>query len=63
MNKGLANLKVIERKREEEAAFAAWVAQDAKRKEVYGDVLNLLEKDILLPANIRRSPPTWAKRS
>ena len=46
MNKGLANLKVIDRKREEEAAFAAWVAQDAKRKEVYGDVLNLLEKGI-----------------
>ena len=44
MNKGLANLKVIDRKREEEAAFAAWVAQDEKRKEVYGDVLNLLEK-------------------
>ena len=44
MNKGLANLTVIDRKREEEAAFAAWVAQDAKRKEVYGDVLNLLEK-------------------
>ena len=44
MNKGQANLKVIDRKREEEAAFAAWVAQDAKRKEVYGDVLNLLEK-------------------
>ena len=44
MNKGLANLKVIDRKREEEAAFAAWGAQDAKRKEVYGDVLNLLEK-------------------
>ena len=44
MNKGLANLKVIDRKREEEAAFAAWVAQDAKRKEVYGDVLSLLEK-------------------
>ena len=44
MNKGLANLKVIDRKREVEAAFAAWVAQDAKRKEVYGDVLNLLEK-------------------
>ena len=35
---------MIDRKREEEAAFAAWVAQDAKRKEVYGDVLNLLEK-------------------
>ena len=44
MNKGLANLKVIDRKREEEAAFAAWGAQDAKRKEVYGDVLSLLEK-------------------
>lgn len=44
MNKGRANLKVIDRKREEEAAFAAWVAQDAKRKEVYGDVLSLLEK-------------------
>lgn len=44
MNKGLTNLKVIDRKREEEAAFAAWVAQDAKRKEVYGDVLSLLEK-------------------
>nr|WP_308596545.1 S46 family peptidase [uncultured Parabacteroides sp.] len=44
MNKGLANLKVIDRKRQEEAAFASWVAQDAKRKEVYGDVLNLLEK-------------------
>ena len=43
MNKGLANLKVIDRKREEEAAFAAWVAQDAKRKEGYGDVLNQLE--------------------
>ena len=44
MNKGLANLNVIDRKREEEAAFAAWVAQDPKRKEVYGDVLSLLEK-------------------
>ena len=44
MNKGLANQKVIDRKREDEAAFAAWVAQDAKRKEVYGDVLSLLEK-------------------
>ena len=44
MNKGLAHLKVIDRKREEEAAFAAWVAQNSKRKEVYGDVLSLLEK-------------------
>lgn len=30
MNKGLANLKVIDRKREEEAAFAAWVAPGCK---------------------------------
>ena len=52
MNKGLANLKVIDRKREEEAAFAAWVAQDAKRKEVYGDVLSLLEKGYRLSVGI-----------
>ncbi len=44
MNKGLANLKVIDRKKQEEAAFAAWVAKDAQRKEKYGEVLNLLEK-------------------
>ena len=28
MNKGLANLNVIERKRAEETAFADWVAKD-----------------------------------
>lgn len=44
MNRGLANLKVLDRKREEEAAFASWVAQDPKRKEKYGEVLELLEK-------------------
>jgi hypothetical protein len=44
MNRGLANLKVIDRKRQEEAAFAAWVAQDAQRGEKYGEVLRLLEK-------------------
>lgn len=44
MNRGLANLQVIDRKRAEEAAFAAWVAQDAQRQATYGDVLNLLEK-------------------
>ncbi len=43
MNKGLANLKVIDRKKKEEAEFAAWVAQDAKRQETYGQVLALLE--------------------
>ena len=44
MNKGLANLNVIDRKKEEEAAFAAWVAQNAERKAIYGDVLKLLER-------------------
>lgn len=44
MNRGLANLQVIDRKRAEEAAFAAWVAQNAQRQATYGEVLNLLEK-------------------
>lgn len=44
MNRGLANLGVIDRKKAEEAAFAAWVAQDAQRQTTYGDVLSLLEK-------------------
>ncbi|MCC8144315.1 MAG: S46 family peptidase [Tannerellaceae bacterium] len=44
MNRGLANLHVIDRKREEEAAFAAWVDQNPERKAKYGEVLNLLEK-------------------
>lgn len=44
MNKGLANLNVIERKRAEEMAFADWVAKDQARGAKYGEVLNLLEK-------------------
>ena len=44
MNKGLANLNVIDRKKAEEAAFAAWVAKDPKRQATYGEVLSLLEK-------------------
>ena len=44
MNKGLANLNVIERKRAEETAFADWVAKDQARGAKYGEVLNLLEK-------------------
>ncbi|MDD2952886.1 MAG: S46 family peptidase [Parabacteroides sp.] len=44
MNKGLANLNVIERKRAEETAFADWVAKDQTRGATYGEVLNLLEK-------------------
>jgi hypothetical protein len=44
MNKGLANLGVIDRKRAEEAAFTEWVGKDAGRKEKYGEVLTLLER-------------------
>ena len=44
MNRGLANLNVIERKKAEEAAFHTWVNQSPDRKTMYGDVLNLLEK-------------------
>lgn len=44
MNRGIANLNVIERKREEEAAFSAWVEGMPERKAKYGEVLSLLEK-------------------
>ena len=44
MNRGMANLNVIERKQEQEKEFATWVAQSPERKAVYGDVLSLLEK-------------------
>ncbi|MDR1980931.1 MAG: S46 family peptidase [Tannerellaceae bacterium] len=44
MNRGLVNLHVIDRKKAEEAAFAAWADQNADRKAVYGEVLPLLEK-------------------
>ena len=54
MNKGLANLNVIERKQEEEAAFANWVSQDPKRKEKYGEVLNLLEKGYTSSSEYKR---------
>ncbi|MGM9759382.1 MAG: S46 family peptidase [Parabacteroides sp.] len=43
MNKGLANLHVIERKQAEEKAFADWVAQDPQRQNRYGEVLSLLQ--------------------
>lgn len=44
MNRGLARLKVIDRKKVEEAAFSTWAGQTPERKAKYGDVLNLLEK-------------------
>ncbi len=43
MNKGLANLHVIERKQVEEAAFDKW-AQSDENKAIYGDVLNILKE-------------------
>ncbi|RHJ94251.1 S46 family peptidase [Parabacteroides bouchesdurhonensis] len=44
MNRGLANLNVVERKQQEEADFADWVSKDPARQEKYGNVLQLLEK-------------------
>ncbi|MDR3141334.1 MAG: S46 family peptidase [Tannerellaceae bacterium] len=44
MNRGLANLDVINRKEAEEAAFTHWVNQDDARREKYGDVLALLRE-------------------
>jgi hypothetical protein len=44
MNRGLANLHIVERKKAEEAAFAAWTEQTPERKATYGEVLSLLEK-------------------
>ena len=42
MNRGLANLNVIERKQSEEKTFGKW-AQSDENKASYGDVLNILE--------------------
>ncbi|MDR1356966.1 MAG: S46 family peptidase [Tannerellaceae bacterium] len=54
MNRGLGNLNVVDRKEKEEAAFAAWVEQDAARKEKYGEVLNMLEKGYTSTNEYRR---------
>ena len=43
MNRGLARLDVIGRKRAEEKAFAEWIRKNGKEA-VYGDVLSSLEK-------------------
>lgn len=42
-SKGIARLKVIERKKEEEEAFTKWVEEDAERKARYGEVLSDIE--------------------
>ncbi len=43
MNRGLANLDVIGRKKAEEAAFNTWANQNDNLQSRYGDVLKLLE--------------------
>lgn len=42
--KGLKQLKVYDRKKEQEKAFQTWVEADATRKAKYGETINLLEK-------------------
>jgi len=42
MNRGLARLKIIDRKQNEESAFAAWAGKSVENKEKYGEVLSLL---------------------
>jgi Peptidase S46. len=54
MNRGLARLNVIDRKKTEEAAFTAWVNQMPARKTQYGDVLHLLEKGYTSSAEYRK---------
>ena len=44
MNRGIANLHLIERKKAEEAAFTTWVNDSQERRNKYGNVLSLLEK-------------------
>lgn len=44
MNRGLERLKIIDRKKKEEAAFSVWVNESPERKAKYGNVLNMLEK-------------------
>lgn len=55
MNRGLANLKVVDRKRDEEKAFAEWVAADPTRRSKYGEVLGLLEKGFTSTSDYRRA--------
>src|SRR4030043_1117850 len=42
-NKGLEDLKIKEKKKEEEKAFMAWVNSNPSRKDAYGDALGLIK--------------------
>lgn len=55
MNRGLANLNVVDRKRDEEKAFAQWVAADPARQSKYGEVLGLLEKGFTSTSDYRQA--------
>lgn len=44
MNKGLAKLNVIDRKRAQEKEFADWLEKNPDKKATYGEVLSLLQK-------------------
>ena len=44
MNRGIANLNVIARKKAEEAEFASWVNGSQERTNSYGNVLSLIEE-------------------
>lgn len=44
MNKGLAKLNVIDRKRAQEKEFAGWLEKNPDKKATYGEVLSLLQK-------------------
>jgi hypothetical protein len=41
-SKGLRDLKILEKKQEQERAFTEWVEQDAGRKAIYGEALELI---------------------
>ena len=53
MNRGLANLNIIERKQSEEAAFRQWALME-DNKAVYGDVLNVLDKGYTSTNELRK---------
>ncbi|MDL2265667.1 S46 family peptidase [Parabacteroides sp. OttesenSCG-928-G07] len=54
MNKGLANLNVVERKQQEEATFKAWSNQNDRLRGQYGEVLDLLQKGYTSSNDARR---------
>jgi hypothetical protein len=46
MNKALKKLKIIDQKRAQEAQFASWTAGDARKKDLYGNALFLIESAV-----------------